>query len=57
MYSDYCGSYDDEDFVASEMCCGCGGGSNIVEVDGAIENAIEELIHEMEEPHDEAEVE
>ena len=23
----WCGDYDDEDFVADEMCCACGGGS------------------------------
>jgi hypothetical protein len=57
MYPDNCGAYDDEDFTASAMCCGCGGGSHMVEEDGAIENAIEELIHEMEEPHAEVEVE
>ena len=22
-----CGDYDDGDFIASSMCCGCGGGS------------------------------
>jgi hypothetical protein len=57
MYSDYCGSYDDEDFTASAMCCGCGGGSYIVEEDGAIENAIEAIVHEIETPHEEAVVE
>ena len=57
MYADYCGSYDDEDFTASAMCCGCGGGSYMVEEDGAIENAIEAIVHEIEEPHTEAEVE
>ena len=44
MYSDYCGSYDDVDFTASAMCCGCGGGSTMVEVDGAIENTLEAII-------------
>merc|ERR1719327_498127 len=26
----YCGSYDDEDFTASDMCCICGGGAGSV---------------------------
>ena len=25
--SGYCGNHDDNDFLSSEMCCGCGGGS------------------------------
>ena len=57
MYSDYCGSYDDVDFTASAMCCGCGGGSTMVEVDGAIENTLEAIIIEIETPHTEAEIE
>ena len=56
MYPDSCGAYDDEDFVAGEMCCGCGGGSTMVEEDGAIEDAIEAIVHEIETPHAEAEV-
>lgn len=29
-YSDYpgaCGTYDDSDFIATDLCCGCGGGN------------------------------
>jgi hypothetical protein len=26
-YPEQCGSHDDEDFIANEMCCNCGGGS------------------------------
>ena len=39
------------------MCCGCGGGSTFVEVDGAVEDALEALIIEIEQPHTEGEVE
>ena len=57
MYPEYCGNYDDEDFTASSMCCSCGGGSTMVEVDGAVEDALEALIIEIEQPHTEEEVE
>ena len=30
MYSRHaCGNYDDDDFIAAQMCCGCGGGHQV----------------------------
>ena len=57
MYPGSCGSYDDGDFVAGDMCCSCGGGTTMVEEDGAIEDAFEAIVIDVTEPHTEEEIE
>lgn len=36
---DYCGHYDDVDFVAGDMCCGCGGGTASVCTDSGADTS------------------
>ena len=56
-YPSSCGNFDDDDFIASMMCCSCNGGNTMVEVDGAVEDAVEELIVIIAETNNTAEVE
>ena len=56
-YPESCGRYDDDDFIAGMFCCACNGGNTMVEVDGAVEDAVEELIDIIAETNNTAEVE
>ena len=46
-YADSCGAYDDEDFVASQHCCACGGGRTETSGETPIEEAAEEIAEEI----------
>lgn len=39
MNAEECGNYDDEDFTAHEMCCACGGGSDLcIDIETEMDN-------------------